>query len=181
MMQKCINTMILSRFLDSHPDIQVNCNFVEGDPNGALRERLLKFGMPGPLFTIDMEKAGVTREAFVSFFDCLSPVFHHEVSLGQSNTLILCPALTSHSEMDDQALKDAGISRTTVRIAVGVECPKELIAHFIHAAQVALDPVVEGFSSRFMPEEEIDRLVNDTYMESHRRYIGSVPPIKEIL
>jgi uncharacterized protein (TIGR02217 family) len=41
------------------------------------------------------------------------------VSLGQPNTVVLCPAITSHSEMSEQALADAGISPTTVRVAVG--------------------------------------------------------------
>ncbi len=180
MMQKCINTLVLARFLDSHPAINVNCNGVKGNMNYGLRAKVLKFGLPAPLFTIDMEGGNVPDEAFVRFFDCLSPAFHHEVSLGQSNTLILCPAFTSHSELDQEALQDAGIAPTTIRIAVGDENPKELIAHFINAARLALDPAVPGFSSQFMSDADTDNLTERIYLEAHRRYLDSLPSLSDI-
>ena len=62
------------------------------------------------------------------------------MSLGQTNTVVLCPALTSHSELAAEALRAAGISPTTIRIAVGDEDPRTLLAHFIRAAELALDP-----------------------------------------
>ena len=85
----------------------------------------LYLGLPSPLFSIDLEDAHLPREAFVRFFDALEPVFGHMVSLGQSNTLVLCPALTSHSEMDEQAQADAFIHLTTIRIAMGDENPRD--------------------------------------------------------
>jgi hypothetical protein len=47
--------------------------------------------------------------------------------LGQTNTVVLCPALTSHSELGADALESAGISATTVRISVGDEDPRYLL------------------------------------------------------
>ena len=181
MMRKCINTMVLARFLDSHPAINVNCNGVEGNSNYELRSKVLSFGLPAPLFTIDMECGNVPDAAFVRFFDCLSPAFQHQVSLGQSNTLILCPAFTSHSELDEAALRDAGIAPTTIRIAVGDENPKELIAHFINAARLALDPAVPGFSDEFMSASDTDALAERIYLEAHRRYLASLPSLQEVM
>lgn len=181
MLQKCINTIVLAHFLNSHSDIHVCCNVLEGNPNYALRDTLLTNGLPAPLFTIDMETAELPRNAFVRFFDVLSPAFNHEVTLGQSNTVVLCPAYTSHSEMDAQALRDAGIAPTTIRIAVGDENPKELIAHFIHAARLALDPVAPGFSTRFMGGETIDALAHDTYLDVHARFIKGFAPMAEVM
>lgn len=178
MLEKCINTLALAQFLDSHPGINVCCNAVEGNPNAGVRERVLKFGLPAPLFTIDLERAGVPHDAFVRFFDCLDPAFNHSVTLGQSNTVVLCPAFTSHSEMDADALREAGIAPTTIRIAVGDENPKELMAHFVAAARLAIDPVVPGFSGRLMGPGEIDRMVRETYLDVHARYADSLPDME---
>jgi O-acetylhomoserine (thiol)-lyase len=180
-LQKCINTLILARFLASHPRIRVNCNAVEGDPNRPIRDRVLQFGLSAPLFTIDFEEAGLDTETFVRFFDSLEPAFHHQVTLGQSNTVVLCPAMTSHSEMDDEALHDAGIARTTIRVAVGDENPKELIAHFVSAARLAIDPGAPGFSDGFLSPAETDALVRSTYLKVHEAYVDSLPTTAEVM
>jgi cystathionine beta-lyase/cystathionine gamma-synthase len=53
MLQKCINTLILARFLSSHPDIRVRCCGLESDPNHKLCQKLMYLALPAPLFTID--------------------------------------------------------------------------------------------------------------------------------
>ena len=181
MLKKCINTLVLARFLASHAGINVNCNALEGHWNHDQRERGLRFGLPAPLFTIDFEDAGLDRETFISFFDSLSPVFNHMVSLGQCNTTILCPAYTSHSELDVNALAESGISQTNIRIAVGDENPKELIGHFLGAARLVIDPRSPGFSSGFMEPEQVDVLVCDTYLDIHARYIQAGRPLASFL
>jgi hypothetical protein len=98
------------------------------------------------------------------------------ISLGQSNTIVTCPAFTTHSELDAQALAESGIHPTTIRLAVGDEDPKDLISHFISAAQLAIDPVVPGFSGQFPAAAAIDVLVRDTYLEAHRRSVDAKRP-----
>lgn len=175
MLAKCINTEILARFLAAHPVINVHSSVLPGDSNAELAHKLLFLGLPAPLFTTDMP--GVPREAFQRFFDNLAPTFDHMISLGQSNTIVSCPALTTHSELDEAALKEAGISPTTIRFAVGDEDPKDLIAHFIHAARLAIDPEVPGFSDQFLSGPQVDALVRDCYLDAHRRYIESKPAL----
>jgi O-acetylhomoserine/O-acetylserine sulfhydrylase-like pyridoxal-dependent enzyme len=177
MLAKCINTQILARFLTAHPDLAVHCNVLPGNENAQWRERLMFLGLPAPLFTIDFESANLPREAFQRFFDNLAPTFGHMISLGQSNTIVSCPALTTHSELPADELARAGITPTTIRFAVGDEDPKDLISHFMHAARLTLDSVVPGFSTRFMPRGEADALVRECYLETHRRYIESKPPL----
>lgn len=166
---KCINTRILSRFFAGHPQITVHGAGVEQGPNAELRDKLMFCGLPPALFTIDM--GGIPREAFQRFFDSLAPTFDHMISLGQSNTIVSCPAFTTHSELDENARHAAGITPTMIRFAVGDEDPKDLIAHFIAAARLCIDPAVPGFSSKFMKPADIDTLVKDIYLDSHRKYI----------
>ncbi|MFQ5733620.1 MAG: trans-sulfuration enzyme family protein [Planctomycetaceae bacterium] len=180
MLRKAINTIVLARFLAGHPEIRVNCNALESDPNAEIRRRVLRWELPAPLFTIDMERADIDRETFTRFFDCLEPTFGHQVSLGQCNTVVLCPALTSHSEMSDDDLRDAGISRTTIRIALGDEDPRQLINHFVRTAELIIDPVREGFSTQFLPPEEIDDLYRRTYLDVHTRWLDALPTFEEL-
>ena len=186
MLQKCITTLVLAQVLARHPGIRVRCNAVPGDENAPLRERLLYLGLPAPLFTIDFEGAAdgaapIGIEAFKRFFDCLEPAFGLQVSLGQTNTVVLCPALTSHSELGADALAAAGISPTTIRIAVGDEDPRTLLAHFIRAAELALDPIRPGFSAAFASPAEIDSFWRETYTDTHRRYAEAQPGTAELM
>ncbi|MGE0759149.1 MAG: PLP-dependent aspartate aminotransferase family protein [Pirellulaceae bacterium] len=176
MLQKCINTRILARFFAAHPALRVHCNALDSDTNAALRERLMFLGLPAPLFTLEV--AGVPRNAFQRFFDSLEPVFSHMISLGQSNTIVSCPAFTTHSELDEATLRQSGILPTTMRLAIGDEDPKDLIAHFIQAARLAIDPAVPGFSRQFLPPDDIDELVRSTYVQAHEAYIAAKRPFE---
>lgn len=180
MLRKSISTIVLANFLNSHPDVRVNCNAIPGNENAAIRERVLRLGLPAPLFTIDLEKSGIDRVTFTRFFDCLEPAFGHQVSLGQCNTVVLCPALTSHSEMSDEELREAGISRTTIRIAVGDEDPRQLINHLVQTAELVIDPVQSGFSQKFMPPSAIDELYRRMYLDVHTRWVDDAPSCEEL-
>ena len=181
MLRKAISTTVLANFLAGHPQIRVKCNALENDENATIRKRVLCLGLPAPLFTIDFEGASLDRTTFTRFFDCLEPAFGHQVSLGQSNTVVLCPALTSHSEMAPQELLEAGIAPTTIRIAVGDEDPRQLIAHFIRVCELVINPLRPGFADAFMLPEAIDELYRRTYLDAHQRWIESQPSTSEFL
>ncbi len=178
MLQKCINTMVLTRVLAAHPQINVHCSAVPTDPNHLLARRLMFLGLPAPLFTMDFEPAAgaipwLDPQIFKRFFDSLEPAFGLQVSLGQTNTVVLCPGLTSHSELSPEALQAAGISATTIRVAVGDEDPRTLLAHLMRAAQLAIEPARSGFVRGFPSADEIDKIYENTYLAVHHRYVRS--------
>lgn len=181
MLRKTISTTVLAKCLASHPLIRVKCNALDGNENASIRQRVLRLGLPAPLFTIDFEKAKLDRATFTRFFDCLEPAFGHQVSLGQSNTVVLCPALTSHSEMKPEELRDAGISPSTIRIAVGDEDPRQLMAHFIRATELILSSAHPGFASGFMKPADMDALYRRTSFEIHQRWLEAQPGMEELL
>lgn len=168
MLQKCINTLILARFLNSHPQITVHCNALNDNENAEFRERYMYLQLPAPLFTIDMGQ--LPKAAFQRFFDSLSPTFGHMISLGQSNTIVSCPALTTHSELDEAALLAAGLTSTTIRFAVGDENPADLIRHLVHTARGTVDLEVTGYADGFMSEGEARELVRETYNQCHQAH-----------
>jgi len=181
MLRKAISTTVLARFLASHPKIRVKCNALDENENAEVRKRVLRLGLPAPLFTLDFERAGLDRTTFTRFFDCMEPAFGHQVSLGQSNTVVLCPALTSHSEMSTEELRQAGISPTTIRVSVGDEDPRQLIAHFISASKLVIDPIRPGFSNSFASPEASDEIYHQTYLDAHTRWLKSQPTTRELL
>lgn len=175
LLRKCINTAIFARWLATHPLLAVNGPANPADPNHALAQRLSYLGLPAPLFTIHFEKAKISRVTLERFFDSLAPMFGHMVSLGQTNTMVLCPALTTHSELDAAALQEAGITPTTIRLSIGDENPRELIRDFLAAVRNAIDPDKPGFSAKFLRGEAVDRLVDETYLDFHRRHAAAQP------
>ncbi len=184
-LQKAINTSVLAKILSQHPAINVNCPAAPGSDNAPLLERLMFLGLPAPLFTIDFEGDGthkaISRAAFKRFFDSLEPAVGLQVSLGQTNTTALCPALTSHSELSRAALQEAGIAITTTRIAVGLEDPRVLIAHMLRAAEFSIEPDHPGFCAGFPPAAEIDRIYRETYIDTHRRFIEAQPDFEVLM
>lgn len=181
MLAKCINTLCLSHFFASHPQIRVNSHALATHGNSALREKLLRHGLPVPLFSIDMEAAKLPTQAFKRFFDALEPAFGQMVSLGQTNTMVLCPALTSHSELSPEAQRAADIHPTTIRISVGDEHMAQLAAHVLCCARLHLDPVCPGFSDGFMAASDIDALFARFYTEVHGKVAEAFPRVMDYL
>ena len=184
-LQKAINTTLLARVFDAHPDINVSCPVLERNSNHGIAKDNMHLGLPAALFTIDVEgkedRPGVPREAFKRFFDMLEPAIGMQVSLGQTTTVALCPAMTTHSEMSDDALRDAGIKPTTTRLAIGLEDPRVFLAHVQRASELAIDPVIPGFSRGFIAGEEIDRMYTEISLEIHQKHLMAMPSYHDLL
>ncbi|MHB1869490.1 MAG: trans-sulfuration enzyme family protein [Steroidobacteraceae bacterium] len=176
-LQKCINTIVLARALSLHPMINVHCSAAANHSNGALRERLMTLGLPAPLFTIDFEGTPrhpqrLERGRLQRLLDSLEPAFGLQVSLGQINTVVLCPALTSHSEMSEQALAAAGITPSTLRISVGDEDPRYLLEHLRRAAELAAGEDAPQFVAGFPGRAQLNQIYEEVYADVHRRWIA---------
>lgn len=181
MLTKVINTKVFTAFLQSHPQIRVNCHGLPTHPNAGLREKQHKNGWPCTLFTVDMAPANLSRDIFTRFFDALEPAFSHQVSIGQNNTIILCPALTSHSELSGEEQKKAGIDLTTMRIAMGTDNVKQLIAHFMLAAQHFIAPHHPEFCEHFMSHADIDALYTSVSREVCAQHFANVQPMDKLM
>ena len=172
MLKKCITTQIFATFVDSHPMIKVNCNGLEDNVNRPLAKKMLFLGMPAGLFTVDMGSE-IPDAEFHRFFDCLEPAFSHMISLGQTNSIVSCPGLTTHSELNPEQQKEAQIFLTTIRFAMGIENPLDLIRALVDATKLSIDQAIPDFSSQFMSIEEARTMAKKTYIEMHQRYIDA--------
>ncbi len=84
-------------------------------PNGA--GSILSFGIKGG------------REAGAAFMNALQ-LSTNLANVGDSRTLVLHPGSTTHSRLDAEAMKNAGISEDLIRVSVGIEAIKDIKADF---------------------------------------------------
>lgn len=84
-----------------------------------------------------------SRAAAEAFADACE-VFVRAVSLGGTHSLVLHPASTSHRQLDEAALADAGLGAGTVRLSVGIEDPEDLVADVERALDAAGAVVASG-------------------------------------
>ncbi|GLW63485.1 methionine gamma-lyase [Actinomadura rubrobrunea] len=119
----------LARRLAAHPSVEnVHYPGLPGHPQHELAGRVLSGGYGGVL---SFEPAG-GRDAGRTFSEAVR-VARLAPSLGDTKTLVMHPASTSHRQLDADALAAAGIGEATVRVAVGLEDPDDLWADFEQA------------------------------------------------
>lgn len=83
----------------------------------------------GGIVAIDL--VGGEREA-EKLFDSLRLV-RTATSLGGVETLVSYPLYSSHAGFSEDQLSAAGVSAATVRFAVGIESPQDIIADILQA------------------------------------------------
>jgi O-acetylhomoserine (thiol)-lyase len=57
--------------------------------------------------------------------------------VGDARSLVIHPASTTHSRMNDAALAQAGIGAGTIRLSIGLEDADDLIADLKRALKIA--------------------------------------------
>jgi O-acetylhomoserine (thiol)-lyase len=124
-MQKHVsNTAEIVAFLAQQEGVEiVNHPMLESHPDHELAKTLLPKGC-GAVFGFEL-KGG--RKAGVRFIEALE-VFSHLANVGDAKSLVIHPASTTHHRVDADALGKAGISEGLIRLSVGLEDTKDLIA-----------------------------------------------------
>ena len=115
--------LAVASFLEQHPKIErVHYPGLPSHPDHDLAKRQMA-GFGGML-AFDL-KGGL--DAACRFCD-RTKIFLLAVSLGGVESLIVLPIYTSHYRMSTVELKAAGVEPGTVRMSVGLEDPRDLIA-----------------------------------------------------
>ncbi|MDA8752608.1 O-acetylhomoserine aminocarboxypropyltransferase [Halieaceae bacterium] len=118
------NTRAIVDFLKAQEQVtSVGYPELDGHPDQALATELLPRGC-GAVFSFDLAGG---REAGIAFVDALD-LFSHLANVGDAKSLVIHPASTTHHRMDVDALAAGGIGEGTIRLSIGLEDPKDLIA-----------------------------------------------------
>ena len=118
------NTKKVVEFLSKHPKVEkVNHPSLADHPDHELYKKYFPNG-GASIFTFDIK--GGQEEAW-KFIDNLS-IFSLLANVADVKSLVIHPASTTHSQLNDDELKDQGINRNTIRLSIGTEHVDDIIA-----------------------------------------------------
>ena len=118
------NTKKVIEYLLNNPKVEkVNHPSLPDHPDHALYERYFPNG-GASIFTFQIK--GGREEAF-KFIDNLE-IFSLLANVADVKSLVIHPATTTHSQMTEEELRDAGIQENTIRLSIGTEHIDDIIA-----------------------------------------------------
>ncbi|MEP6740104.1 MAG: O-acetylhomoserine aminocarboxypropyltransferase/cysteine synthase family protein [Caldimonas sp.] len=122
MERHCTNALAVARFLQSHPRVGwVNYPGLPEHPEHALVARQMRSvgGAPGAsgLLAFGVEGGLAAGVRFIEAAQLMS----HLANIGDTRTLVIHPASTTHRQLDEAQQMAAGVAPDMVRISVGLE------------------------------------------------------------
>ena len=125
------NALALAEWLEQHPQVEyVWYPGLKSSPYNALAKKYLKRGFGGILnFGI---KGGL--ENGKKFIDSLQ-LISHLANVGDSKSLAIHPASTTHEQLSEAEQKEAGVLPNLIRISTGTEHIDDIKADFEQAFQ----------------------------------------------
>jgi O-acetylhomoserine (thiol)-lyase len=122
MERHCANALAVARFLVAHPRVGwVNYPGLPEHPDHALVARQMRSvgGLPGAsgLLAFGVEGGLAAGVRFIEAAQLMS----HLANIGDTRTLVIHPASTTHRQLDEAQQQAAGVAQDMVRISVGLE------------------------------------------------------------
>ena len=131
MPRHCENGQAVAEFLASHPKVaKVNYCGLPGDKYYEVAQKYLPNGSCG---VVSFELKG-GREAASTFMSKLK-LAAIETHVADARTCCLCPAASTHRQMNDEQLAAAGIPAGLVRMSCGLESKYDLIEDIAQALE----------------------------------------------
>lgn len=133
MPKHCENALAVAEFLSKHELVNwVNYPGLKSHPNYDLAKKYLPKGA-GAILGFGI-KGG--REAGAKFIDSVK-LASHLANIGDAKTLVIHPATTTHSQLTGSDLAATGVTEDYVRVSVGLEDAKDIIADLDQALRAA--------------------------------------------
>ena len=123
MKQHCSNAEKVVKFLESQKKVK---NVIyPTNHQGEIRERAKRYMKGGYGSLVGMDLGSL--EAGAKFIDNLK-LLYHVANIGDARSLAIHPASTTHSQLNDKQLAEAGVTPGYVRLSIGIEHPDDIIA-----------------------------------------------------
>ena len=118
------NALKIVDYLSKHPQVEaVHHPALPSEPSHALYEKYFPNG-GGSIFTFEIKGGSDTAKKFI---DNLA-IFSLLANVADVKSLVIHPYTTTHSQLTDEELLDQGIKPNTIRLSIGTENVKDLIA-----------------------------------------------------
>ncbi|MCE7301261.1 O-acetylhomoserine aminocarboxypropyltransferase/cysteine synthase [Campylobacter coli] len=125
------NAEKVANFLNSHPDIKgVNYPTLASNAYHNLFKKYFDKKLASGLLSFEARDYEHARRICDK-----TQLFLLAANLGDSKSLIIHPASTTHSQLSEEELQKAGIKKTTVRLSIGIENSDDLIADLKQAIE----------------------------------------------
>jgi O-acetylhomoserine (thiol)-lyase len=117
------NARTVAEWLEADPRIEHV--WWAGLPNHPHHDRAAKYlpKGPGSVFSFEVKGGRAVGQALIESVNLAS----HLANIGDAKTLIIHPASTTHAQLTEQQLVDAGVLPGVVRISVGIEDVEDII------------------------------------------------------
>jgi O-acetylhomoserine (thiol)-lyase len=123
------NTLHLAHWLREHPKVAwVNYPGLEDHPHHGRAQKYFR-GRPGAVLTFGLKGGYEAAKAFISRLKLIS----HLANVGDTRTLAIHPASTTHSQLSPEEQALAGVAPEMVRLSVGLEHVEDLKAELEEA------------------------------------------------
>ncbi|MDT7909760.1 O-acetylhomoserine aminocarboxypropyltransferase/cysteine synthase [Thermus sp.] len=123
------NTLHLAHWLREHPKVAwVNYPGLEDHPHHQRAQKYFR-GKPGAVLTFGLKGGYEAAKAFISRLKLIS----HLANVGDTRTLAIHPASTTHSQLSPEEQALAGVAPEMVRLSVGLEHVEDLKAELLEA------------------------------------------------
>ena len=133
MQRHCENAIEIARYLERHPKVAwVSYAGLASSPWNGLAKKYLRNGF-GSVFSFGL-KGGF--DACTRVVEA-SNLFSHLANIGDTRSLILHPASTTHRQLTQEQREAAGVGDDTIRISVGIETVADLIEDLGEALEQA--------------------------------------------
>jgi O-acetylhomoserine (thiol)-lyase len=117
------NARVVAEFLEAHPLVEwVSYAGLKSNPFHSLAQKYLPKG-PGSVFTFGL-KGGF--DAGVKLVEACN-LFSHLANIGDTRSLILHPASTTHRQLSDEQRVAAGAGPEVIRLSIGLETADDII------------------------------------------------------
>ncbi len=122
------NAKTVASFLENHKKVAyVNYAGLKSSPYHDLCSKYLPLG-PGAIFSFGLKSSNGkdVRDMGKTLISRLQ-IFSHLANVGDVHSLIIHPASTTHQQLSDQELRDAGIGPEVIRLSIGLETINDLL------------------------------------------------------
>ena len=124
MERHCENAMAVATYLNSHPKVEkvIHPSVQEGE----IKRRADTYlgGNYGGLMGVELKGGKVAGQAFINKLK----MFYHVANIGDSKSLAIHPATTTHAQLNNEELLQAGVTPGFVRLSIGIEHIDDIIA-----------------------------------------------------
>ena len=126
------NALAVAEFLKAHPQVDtVACPHLPGDKYYDLAQKYMPNGGCG-VISFELKGGRPVAEAFMKKLKLIAIETH----VADARSCCLNPATSTHRQLTDEQLKDAGIPAGLVRLSCGLEDSADLIADIAQALEM---------------------------------------------